>query len=373
MPTLKMPLNFVKLEARNMVLHLLASPPSSPAAGQTYYDTVATVPYFWNGSSWVSMGGIGAGSINDSHISASANIALSKLATNPLARANHTGTQIASTISDLATVVQAYRLDQFANPTAAVSLNSQKITNLATPTTGTDAANKSYVDGISGGITDFKNSVSAATTANITLSGSQTIDAVSITAGMDVLVKNQSTAAENGIYTAAAGAWTRRTDTDASGEISLGTLLYVEGGTANGAQMWICSATSVTPWVPGSSSSTWVLYFAVTSTQAGAGLTASGNVLAVGAGTGIIANANDVAIDTSVVPRKYAANVGDNSTLAYTITHSLGTRDVTVSVYTNGAPYDEVWCDIEHDTTSSVILRFAVAPATNAYRVCVIG
>jgi hypothetical protein len=85
-------------------------------------------------------------SIVNADINASAAIALSKLATDPLARANHTGTQTASTISDFDTQVRTNRLDQMAAPTGSVSLNSQKITNLATPTTSTDASTKAYVD-----------------------------------------------------------------------------------------------------------------------------------------------------------------------------------------------------------------------------------
>ena len=69
-----------------------------------------------------------------------------KLATDPLARANHTGTQLASTVSDFDTQVRTNRLDQMAAPTGSVSANSQKITNLATATTSTDAINKDYVD-----------------------------------------------------------------------------------------------------------------------------------------------------------------------------------------------------------------------------------
>jgi hypothetical protein len=85
-------------------------------------------------------------SIVNADINASAAIELSKLATDPLARANHTGTQTASTISDFNTAVRTNRLDQMAAPTASVSLNSQKITSLATPTSDTDASTKAYVD-----------------------------------------------------------------------------------------------------------------------------------------------------------------------------------------------------------------------------------
>jgi hypothetical protein len=89
---------------------------------------------------------IANGTIVDADISSSAAIGLSKLATDPLARANHTGSQAASTISDFDTQVRTSRLDQMAVPTGSVSLNSQKITNLATPTLNTDASTKAYVD-----------------------------------------------------------------------------------------------------------------------------------------------------------------------------------------------------------------------------------
>jgi hypothetical protein len=73
-------------------------------------------------------------------------ITAAKLTADPFARANHTGSQTASTISDFDTQVRTNRLDQMAAPTGSVSLNSQKITNLATPTSNTDASTKAYVD-----------------------------------------------------------------------------------------------------------------------------------------------------------------------------------------------------------------------------------
>jgi hypothetical protein len=86
------------------------------------------------------------GGIVNTDIANGAAISLGKLATDPLARANHTGTQTASTISDFDTQVRTSRLDQMAAPTSAVSVNSQKITSLATPTDNTDASTKAYVD-----------------------------------------------------------------------------------------------------------------------------------------------------------------------------------------------------------------------------------
>jgi hypothetical protein len=86
------------------------------------------------------------GTILNADINASAAIALSKLATDPLARANHTGTQLAATVSDFDTQVRTSRLDQMAAPTASVALNAQKITGLADPTLAQDAATKAYTD-----------------------------------------------------------------------------------------------------------------------------------------------------------------------------------------------------------------------------------
>ncbi len=96
--------------------------------------------------------------IANADIDAAAAIALSKLATDPLARANHTGTQAASTISDFDTQVRTSRLDQMAAPTADVSMNSKRITDLASPTAGADAVRKDYVDSKIQGL-DWQDSV----------------------------------------------------------------------------------------------------------------------------------------------------------------------------------------------------------------------
>jgi hypothetical protein len=90
------------------------------------------------------------------------------------------------------------------------------------------------------GISDFgiKTPVRAATTANITLSGSQTIDGVAVVSGDRVLVKDQSTGADNGIYVAANSAWARATDFDGSNDVVSGTQVFVTDGTTNGDTQW---------------------------------------------------------------------------------------------------------------------------------------
>ncbi len=91
---------------------------------------------------------LAAGAVTDAKVDAAAAIALSKLATDPLARANHTGTQLASTVSDFDTQVRTSRLDQMATPTAGVAMGSQKLTGLADGTAATDAVTKQQLDAV---------------------------------------------------------------------------------------------------------------------------------------------------------------------------------------------------------------------------------
>jgi hypothetical protein len=85
--------------------------------------------------------------------------------------------------------------------------------------------------------------VRAATTANLTLSAPQTIDGVSVTAGQRVLVKNQATALQNGIYVVGVGAWSRADDADDGTEFAAGTIISVSEGTVNGGKVFRVSNT----------------------------------------------------------------------------------------------------------------------------------
>lgn len=85
---------------------------------------------------------------------------------------------------------------------------------------------------------DYKQSVRAATTASITLSGLQTLDGVALVAGDRVLVKNQTSAVDNGLYVVAAGAWKRATDADENSEVTPGLTVTVESGTAQADSVW---------------------------------------------------------------------------------------------------------------------------------------
>lgn len=291
-----------------------------------------------------------------------------------LARANHTGTQAASTISDLASVVKAYRHDEFAAPTASVSWGTQKITNLLDPTSAQDAATKAYVDSVAQGL-DIKQSVRLATTTPVTLASNlengDIIDGSALATGDRVLVKNQTSGSENGIYTVnASGAPTRALDADSSADVTPGMFVFVENGTVNADTGWVL--TNNTAITLGTTALTFTQFSGAGAYTAGAGLTQSSTDFAVGAGTGITVNANDVAIDTTVVVRKYATSIGNGTNTSYTVTHNLGTLDVTCGIFTN-SDGTEVEADVTHATTNTLTIAFAVAPTTNQYRVVVHG
>jgi hypothetical protein len=159
---------------------------------------------------------IADGTIVNADIAAGAAIALSKLATDPLARANHTGTQTASTISDFNTAVHTNRLDQMAAPTAAVALNAQKITGLADPTGAQDAATKVYTD------TQISNLIAAAPGAL------DTLNELAVALGNDAAF---STTVTNSIATKLALAGGTM-----SGAIAMGTNKVTGVGDPTGAQ-----------------------------------------------------------------------------------------------------------------------------------------
>ena len=170
------------------------------------------------------------------------------------------------------------RLNQFNAPNGAVSLNSQKITNLATPTADGDAASKQYVDGVAQGL-DVKDSVKATTTANITLSGTQTIDGISLSADDRVLVKDQNTASENGLYLCKASSWVR-TDDLAAGADAAGAFVFVEQGTVNAENGFVCTSNKGSA-VVGTNNLTFAQFSGAGQIIAGDGLDKSGNTLSL--------------------------------------------------------------------------------------------
>lgn len=485
-----------KNELQNAVIQNLGTAPASPAAGQVYYNTVDNQLYIYNGTRWeVAGNAVQSGLLSARPAANSVDSGTIYYATDTYlfyysdgstwtqtnafgtvtaqttygassgngsattyARADHThgtpalGTSTPTAITGTASAGTAtvpskedhthaftptqnlsmatYKLTNLGTPTdgtdavtktyadgklaltggtmsGAIAMGTSKITGLGTPTADADAANKGYVDSVAQGL-DTKASVVAATTTAGTLATSfangQVIDGVTLATNDRILIKNQADATENGIYVvAASGAPARSTDMDNGSEFP-GAYAFVEQGTVNGDTGWVC--TNNAPVTLGSTNITFTQFSGAGTYTASNGVLLTGSNftfaprsgyglqtgssgaeiklattsglnlttdLAVGAGAGIQVLTNTVAIDTSVVVTKYAANVGDASATSYTITHNLGTRDVQVTVYDNSAPYAEVICDVNHATTNTITLLFSVAPTSNQYRVVVQG
>ena len=219
---------------------------------------------------------------------------------------------------------------------------------------------------------DAKPSVRVATTANITLSGTQTIDGVLAIAGDRVLVKNQSTASANGVYVVAAGAWSRATDADGTGEITPGAFWYVEEGTANGKTQWRLENTGT---ITLGTTSLTINQFggAGVTYTAGNGISLGGNAItAVAAsGGGLTVTAGGIGVDTTVVARKFSASIGNGSSTSIAVTHNLGTKDVTVN-FRLVTTDEMIITDWVATDTNTVTVSFATAPAAGAVRVTVV-
>jgi hypothetical protein len=225
----------------------------------------------------------------------------------------------------------------------AIAMGTNKITGLGTPTADADAVTKSYVDAIAQGI-DAKASCVAATTTNITLSGTQTIDGIAVSAGDRVLVKDQSTSANNGIYLASASSWTRTTDADAWTEL-VAAYTFIEGGTVNGSNGFICTVAA--GGTLGTTAITFAQFSGAGQIVAGAGLTKTGNTLDVGTASSsrIVVNSDNIDLATTGV----TANTYKSVTVDTYGRITAGTNPTTIS----GFGITDAYTKTEIDTSLS--------------------
>jgi len=336
--------DFSKIPVLGFRAEASATPPADPQPGQIWTDESVSPAKtrWWNGSAWIAADGtsIPNGYITNALINATAAISLSKLATDPLARVNHTGTQLAATISDFQDTVRTNRLDQLAAPNVNLDINGVRLANVATPVNGTDAANKSYVDNARAGIS-VKDPVRVVAQGNVNLATpGVSIDGVSLVSGDRFLAPLQNTGTENGIYVynGPASAATRAEDADDVGEIVDGSMLAVAEGTDNGRQY---IQTVASTGAPGTWTQDWIVFTMGGQTYlAGNGLSLTGTTFSLDAPVSV-ANGGTGAT-TAVAARanlgataKYAADLGSMTAgTPYTLTHGLNTTDVIASFRT---------------------------------------
>lgn len=258
-----------------------------------------------------------------------------------------------------------------------LDFQGQRAQNAADPSSAQDLATKNYTDSLFRG-ESWHDSVIAASTANVSLvSAPASLDGVSLTANDRILLKNQTTASQNGIYVFAStgAALTLATDFASGTVLKTGATVSVEGGgTANGnsgnGSVWHITTPADGSITVGTTSTTWSQMGGGITYTAGNGISVTGTVIAAVANTGVTVTGSGIGADFAVVVKKFAANIGDGSTTAIVVTHNLGTRDIEVTVY-DAATFDEVLADVNHTTTNTATITFAVAPASNAYRVVI--
>lgn len=376
-------IDLMGLALLNAALNPLSSDPAglgSGDAGRMWVNTTVPTVKFWNGTTAIDL----------------------------LARANHTGTQLASTISNFTAAVQAIQWSSMTAPSGSVNMSSQNFTNLAAASGSGQAVEyaqfNNAIAAVQSGL-DFKAPpATVVVTSNMSLTApGSTINGHTMAVNDTVLLTAQTTTTQNGIYTwNSATSLTRRSDANTNTSIYSGTMISVSGAdNTNPDTVWMQTAvgTGTNGAITlGTDAQTWIKPFSTTTYTAGNGITIVGSTISAkqGIGTaqsanaaaqannGILVDGNGIYIDPATGLRRVYGTIPTSTTGIYTVSgavctiaHGLNNKYADVVVMAGSAPPtiggstpsagEQIEVQVIRTDANNVQLTFPAAPATNNY------
>ena len=392
-------LDLTKNQILNVAIQNLSSAPSAPVAGQVYFNTTDAHLYFYNGTAWVDASGdisavvAGAGlggggttgsvtldiNVDNATIEISADsiqvkdlgITTAKLDNGAVTTVKIGANQV--TFAKLQTIASGKVLGNVSGSTGNVAevdiITATDLTGSANTNIPSTAAIKAYVDGKIGGLGNLEGgwdaSIGVFPIGSSPVSGTKKGDYWYVTFGGtvggatfsigDVIVAK----VDNASVTVASDWIQLEVNRDQATESTLGLVT-------------LATSTEVNTGTNATDAVTPATLSGRTATETRTGLAEIATQTEVNTGTDDATIVTPLKLKTLLDNRTggYAANVGDGSATSFALTHSLGTRDVVVSIYDN-TTYEEVITDVVLTSTSVVTVTFAVAPASNAYRVVI--